>query len=36
MPSDIPQRKLLGRRNESTTLDRLLEEVRVGESRARS
>jgi predicted ATPase len=34
MPSDIPQRKLLGRRSESTTLDQLLEAVRAGESRA--
>jgi DNA-binding CsgD family transcriptional regulator len=34
MPSDIPQRGLLGRRNECATLDRLLEVVRAGESRA--
>jgi DNA-binding CsgD family transcriptional regulator len=34
MPSDIPQRGLLGRHSESTTLDRLLEAVRAGESRA--
>ena len=34
MPSDIPQRGLLGRRSESTTLDRLLDAVRAGESRA--
>jgi DNA-binding CsgD family transcriptional regulator len=34
MPSDIPQRGLLGRRSESATLDRLLEVVREGESRA--
>src|SRR3954464_623371 len=34
MPSDIPQRGLLGRRSESTTLDRLLDVVRAGESRA--
>src|SRR4051794_31271535 len=34
MPSDIPQRGLLGRRNECTTLDRLLVVVRAGESRA--
>jgi DNA-binding CsgD family transcriptional regulator len=34
MPSDIPQRGLLGRRNESATLDGLLEAVRAGESRA--
>ena len=32
MPSDIPQPGLLGRRNESATLDRLLEAVRAGES----
>jgi DNA-binding CsgD family transcriptional regulator len=34
MPSDIPQRGLLGRRNESATLNRLLEAVRAGQSRA--
>src|SRR3954466_3923741 len=34
MPHDIPQRGLLGRRSESTTLDRLLDVVRAGESRA--
>src|SRR4051812_31648726 len=34
MPSHIPQRGLLGRRSESATLDRLLEAVRAGESRA--
>jgi Cdc6-like AAA superfamily ATPase len=34
MPSPIPQRRLLGRRNECQTLDRLLEAVRGGESRA--
>jgi DNA-binding CsgD family transcriptional regulator/tetratricopeptide (TPR) repeat protein len=34
MPSNIPQRGLLGRRSESTTLDRLLDAVRAGESRA--
>jgi DNA-binding CsgD family transcriptional regulator/tetratricopeptide (TPR) repeat protein len=34
MPSDIPQRGLLGRRNESATLNGLLEAVRAGESRA--
>src|SRR3954464_9378116 len=34
MPSDIPQRGLLGRRDACTTLDRLLEVVRAGESRA--
>jgi DNA-binding CsgD family transcriptional regulator len=34
MPSEIPQRGLLGRRSESTTLDRLLDVVRAGESRA--
>jgi DNA-binding CsgD family transcriptional regulator len=34
MPSEIPQRGLLGRRNESATLDRLLDVVRAGESRA--
>jgi hypothetical protein len=34
MPSDIPQRRLLGRRSETTALDRLLEVVRAGESRA--
>src|SRR3954451_17790433 len=34
MPSDIPQRGLLGRHRESTTLDRLLDVVRAGESRA--
>src|SRR5258705_11990183 len=34
MPSDIPQRGLLGRHSEATTLDRLLEAVRAGESRA--
>jgi DNA-binding CsgD family transcriptional regulator len=34
MPSDVPQRALLGRSNESATLDRLLEAVRAGESRA--
>ena len=34
MPSPIPQRGLLGRRSECQTLDRLLEAVRGGESRA--
>src|SRR3954463_6276626 len=34
MPSHIPQRGLLGRHSESTTLDRLLDVVRAGESRA--
>src|SRR4051794_15064888 len=34
MPSPIPQRGLLGRRSERQTLDRLLEAVRGGESRA--
>src|ERR1700748_1337414 len=34
MPSDVPQRGLLGRRSESATLDRLLDVVRAGESRA--
>src|SRR3954463_15387850 len=34
MPSPIPQRRLLGRRSEAATLDRLLEAVRAGESRA--
>ena len=34
MPSDVPQRGLLGRRSECETLDRLLEAVRAGESRA--
>src|SRR4051812_4844640 len=34
MPSEIPQRGLLGRRSESAMLDRLLEVVRAGESRA--
>jgi DNA-binding CsgD family transcriptional regulator len=34
MPSPIPQRGLLGRRNECQTLDMLLEAVRGGESRA--
>src|SRR3954464_12279435 len=34
MPSDIPQRGLLGRHNECTTLDQLIEVVRAGESRA--
>src|SRR4051794_7977902 len=34
MPSPIPQRRLLGRRSECQTLDRLLEAVRGGESRA--
>src|SRR2546421_5815062 len=34
MASDLPQRGLLGRRSESKTLDRLLEVVRAGESRA--
>src|SRR2546423_13458538 len=34
MASDLPQRGLLGRRSESETLDRLLEVVRAGESRA--
>jgi predicted ATPase len=33
MPSDIPQRGLLGRHSESATLDRLLEAVRARESR---
>src|SRR3954452_14218366 len=34
MPHDLPQRGLLGRHSESTTLDRLLDVVRAGESRA--
>src|SRR4051794_1894893 len=34
MPSDIPHRGLLGRRNETATLDRLLDVVRAGGSRA--
>src|SRR2546427_11451357 len=34
MASDLPQRGLLGRRSESKPLDRLLEAVRAGESRA--
>jgi DNA-binding CsgD family transcriptional regulator len=34
MPSDFPQRGLLGRHSESATLDRLLDVVRAGESRA--
>src|SRR3954467_8981776 len=34
MPSPIPQRGLLGRRSERQTLDRLLEAVRAGQSRA--
>src|SRR3954469_4233578 len=34
MPSPIPQQRLLGRRSECQTLDRLLEAVRRGESRA--
>src|SRR6478672_8398152 len=34
MPSPIPQRGLLGRRSECQTLDRLLEAVRGGDSRA--
>src|SRR3954449_12656726 len=34
MPGEIPQRGLLGRRDACTTLDRLLEVVRAGESRA--
>src|SRR6476646_11081220 len=34
MASDAPQRGLLGRRSETATLDRLLEAVRAGESRA--
>src|SRR4051812_32691549 len=34
MPSATPQRGLLGRRNECRVLDRLLEVVRAGESRA--
>src|SRR3954471_22103862 len=34
MPTDVPQRGLLGRRTEAATLDRLLEAVRAGESRA--
>src|ERR1700745_709591 len=34
MASDTPQRGLLGRRSETETLDRLLEAVRAGESRA--
>src|SRR6185295_1529030 len=34
MPSDVPQRGLLGRRSESAMLDGLLEMVRAGESRA--
>src|SRR5882724_939310 len=32
--SDTPQRRLLGRRSETETLDQLLEAVRTGESRA--
>src|SRR3954453_4639302 len=34
MHHDFPQRGLLGRHSESTTLDRLLDSVRTGESRA--
>ena len=34
MPSPISQRGLLGRRSEAATLDRLMEAVRAGESRA--
>src|SRR3954454_5040084 len=34
MPSPIPQRRLLGRRSECQTVDRLLEAVLMGESRA--
>jgi DNA-binding CsgD family transcriptional regulator len=34
MAGDVPQRGLLGRRSESTTLDRLVDAVRAGESRA--
>ena len=34
MASDSPHRGLLGRSSETTTLDRLLEAVRAGESRA--
>src|SRR3954465_5135541 len=34
MPSDIPQRGLLGRHTEGATLDWLVEAVRAGESRA--
>src|SRR6201990_2888358 len=34
MPSPIPQRGLLGRQRECQALDRLLEAVRGGESRA--
>src|SRR3954464_11486881 len=34
MVSAIPQRGLLGRRGETETLDRLLEAIRAGESRA--
>jgi DNA-binding CsgD family transcriptional regulator len=34
MPSDIPQRGLLGRHSECATLDGVLEAVRAGESRA--
>src|SRR6185295_15579335 len=34
MPSDVPQRGLLGRRSECATLDGLLEMVRAGESGA--
>ena len=34
MASDSPHRGLLGRSGETTTLDRLLEAVRAGESRA--
>src|SRR3954447_20704835 len=34
MPGEIPQRRLLGRRDACTMLDRLLEVVRAGESRA--
>src|SRR3954447_19140232 len=34
MPSEMPQRGLLGRRDEAAELDGLLEAVRSGESRA--
>src|SRR3954467_10818816 len=34
MPTDVPQRGLLGRRTEAATLDWLVEAVRAGESRA--
>src|SRR3954466_7692148 len=34
MPGEIPQRRLLGRRDASTMRDRLLEVVRTGGSRA--